>query len=233
MQPVERGIIILDDIPGQDESDVSIRTKGRRTNRSSSSQLPKGSSGSTRRRASAGPATSLTRASELRGPRQGGHESASNAVDALQAYGRGDFIDADEGGSSRADTLQARDSNADGDGELSRADSQQAHCRGDFDDSSDEESTSASGAVDLRGPRRGSPQGSGGQRQHQLWKDQVTRRHVWGSAHPQELRRHGPPQLLPTRECLQHTSACNYYLTDSGTRDAYSCAAKGTGIRDR
>ena len=60
-----------------------------------------------RRRASAGPATSLTRVSELRGPGQGGHESASSEVDALQAYGQGDFIDADEGGSSRVDTLQA------------------------------------------------------------------------------------------------------------------------------
>jgi hypothetical protein len=80
MQPGEKGIIMLEDIPVQDESDVSIRTRGRRTNRSSSSQLPKGSSGSTKRRASAGPATSLTRASELRGPGQGGQESAVSAL---------------------------------------------------------------------------------------------------------------------------------------------------------
>ena len=80
---------MLEDIPGQDESDTSIQTKGRSTNRSSSSQLPKGSSGSTRRRASTGPVTSLTRESEPRGPGQGGQESSISAVDTLQAYGRG------------------------------------------------------------------------------------------------------------------------------------------------
>ena len=162
---------MLEDIPVQDESDVSIRTRGRRTNRSSSSQLPKGSSGSTRRRASAGPATSLTRASEPRGPGQGGQESAVSAVDtlqasgrgSLQAYGRGDFITIDEGESSRADTLQAYgrgDSNADGGGESSRADTLQAYGRGslqvydrgDSNVGSDEESTGASGAVDLEPP---------------------------------------------------------------------------------
>ena len=110
---------MLEDIPVQDESDVSIRTRGRRTNRSSSSQLPKGSSGSTRRRASAGPATSLTRASEPRGPGQGGQESAVSAVDTLQASGRG--------------SLQAYD-------------------RGDSNVGSDEESSGASGAVDLEPP---------------------------------------------------------------------------------
>ena len=41
MQPDEKRIIILDEIPGQDESDTSTTTKGRRTNRSSVSQLPK------------------------------------------------------------------------------------------------------------------------------------------------------------------------------------------------
>ena len=64
MQPGGREIIILEDIPGQDESDASIQTKGRRANRSSSSQLPKGSAGRTRQQASAGPATSLTCPSE-------------------------------------------------------------------------------------------------------------------------------------------------------------------------
>jgi hypothetical protein len=132
---------MLEDIPVQDESDASIRTRGRRTNRSSSSQLPKGSSGSTRRRASAGPATSLTRASEPRGPGQGGQESAVSAVEtlqaygrgSLQAYGRGDVITIDEGESSRADTLQAYgrgDSNADGGGESSRADTRLKRLKG-------------------------------------------------------------------------------------------------------
>ena len=32
MQPGEKGIIMLEDIPVQDESDVSIRTRGRMTN---------------------------------------------------------------------------------------------------------------------------------------------------------------------------------------------------------
>ena len=80
---------MLEDIPGQDESDASIQTKGRRANRSSSSQLPKGSAGRTRQQASAGPATSLTCPSEPRGPGQGGQESSVSAVDTLQAYGRG------------------------------------------------------------------------------------------------------------------------------------------------
>jgi hypothetical protein len=79
MQPDERRIIILDEIPGQDESDTSTSTKGRRTNRSSVSQLPKGSAGSTRQRASARPATSLTCPSEPRDLGQGGYESARTA----------------------------------------------------------------------------------------------------------------------------------------------------------
>ena len=141
MQPGERGIIMLEDIPVQDESDASIRTRGRRTNRSSSSQLPKGSLGSTRRRASAGPATSLTRASEPRGLGQGGQESAVSAVDTLQAYGRGSVQAYGRG-----------DSNADGEGESSMADTLQAYGRGDSNVGSDEESNGASGAVDLEPP---------------------------------------------------------------------------------
>ena len=80
MQPDERRIIILDEIPGQDESDASTSTKGRRTNRSSISQLPKGSAGRTRQQASARPATSLTCPSEPQDPGQGGHESTTSAV---------------------------------------------------------------------------------------------------------------------------------------------------------
>jgi len=100
MQPDERRIIILDEIPGQDESDTSTTTKGRRTNRSSVSQLPKGSAGSTRQRASARPATSLTCPSEPLDLGQGGYESASSAVDTLQANSRGS--NANSGGQLRS-----------------------------------------------------------------------------------------------------------------------------------
>ena len=89
MQPEERRIIILDEIPGQDESDASTSTKGRRTNKSSISQLPKGSAGRTRQQASARPATSLTCPSEPQDPGQGGHESTTSAVDTSWANSGG------------------------------------------------------------------------------------------------------------------------------------------------
>ena len=102
MQPDERRIIILDEIPGQDESDASTSTKGRRTNGSSISQLPKGSAGRTRQQASARPATSLTCPSEPQDPGQGGHESTTSAVDNPGANSRGS--NANSGGGSNANS---------------------------------------------------------------------------------------------------------------------------------
>jgi hypothetical protein len=102
MQPDERRIIILDEIPGQDESDASTSTKGRRTNRSSISRLPKGSAGRTRQQASARPVTSLICPSEPQDPGQGGHESTTSAVDTPWANSRGS--NAISGGGSNANS---------------------------------------------------------------------------------------------------------------------------------
>jgi hypothetical protein len=63
----------------------------------------------------------------------------------------------------------------------------------------------------LRGPRRGSPQGSGNQWHHKLQRDPMTRRHAWQGDHPHELRRHGPQQLIPTQVCFRYNSACDLH----------------------
>ena len=175
MQPDERRIIILDEIPGQDESDASTSTKGRRTNRSSISQLPKGSVGRTRQQASARPATSLTRT-------RGKEDMRARPVQSTP-QGR---------------TAGAPMRTAEEDPMRTAADSRVVP----------PEQSIWSHHL-LRGPRRGSPQGSGDRRHHQLQKDQVTRRHAWGGDHPHELRRHGPMQLIPTQECFRCSSACD------------------------